>query len=106
MDKIQKRIHELERELKILRSQAFYETDDPLSVIVPEPIQPMFLDVERKVADHFNEIQRDPESGEITIDGERYVLLRSASLSYDFIDFMKERYSDCLLYTSPSPRDA
>lgn len=94
MDKIQKRIHELERELKILRSQAFYETDTPLSVIVPTPIQPMFLEVERKVADHFNEIQRDPESGEITIDGERYVLLRSASLSYDFIDFMKERYSD------------
>jgi two-component sensor histidine kinase len=94
MDKINKRIHELERELKILKSQAFYKTDTPLSVIVPEPIQPMFLDVERKVADHFNEIQRDPESGEITIDGERYVLLRSASLSYDFIDFIKERYSD------------
>lgn len=94
MDKIQKRITELERELRILKSQKFYKSESPLTVDVPKEIEPLFLDVERKEADYFNGILRDPESGEITIDGERYVLLRSASLSFDFIDFIKERYSD------------
>lgn len=94
MDKIQKRITELERELRILKSQKFYKSESPLTVEVPKEIEPLFLDVERKEADYFNGILRDPESGEITIDGERYVLLRSASLSFDFIDFIKERYSD------------
>lgn len=94
MDKIQKRIDELERELRSLRNQKYHRTDHTLSVTVPEEVEPMFLDVERKVADYFNELQRDPESGEITIAGERYVLLRSASLSYEFVQFIKERYSD------------
>lgn len=94
MDKIQKRIDELERELRILKSQKFYKAESPLTVEVPEEIEPLFLDVERKEADYFNGILRDPESGEITIDGERYVLLRSASLSFDFIEFIKERYAD------------
>lgn len=94
MEDIQKRIIDLERELKILKSEKFNNTETPLSVDVPDEIAPLFLDVERKVADYFNGIQRDPESGEITIDGERYVLLRSSSLSFDFIDFIKERYAD------------
>ncbi len=100
MNKIERRIHELERELKILKGQSYYDTDSSLTVSVPEEIGPMFLEMERKVADYFNEIRLDPASGEITIDGERYILLRSASMSYDFIDFIKERYND------KSPREA
>jgi two-component sensor histidine kinase/predicted hydrocarbon binding protein len=62
--------------------------------MVPEQIADIFHDVEKKVHEYFNHLHFDPCSGEITIDGERYLLLRSSSMSYEFIDFIKERYPD------------
>ena len=95
MDKtIQDRITELESELRKLRTEQCAAESEPNTVFVPEQISDVFLAVEKKVHAYFNHLHLDPCSGEITIDGERYVLLRSASMSYEFIDFIKERYPE------------
>lgn len=94
MNDIQRRIFELEKELRELRKKLYTSSDKTQTVIVPPQIEEIFLNLEKIVADHFENIQRDPMSGEITIEGERYILLRSGSMSYEFIEFIKERYAD------------
>jgi len=70
------------------------EATEPETVQVPEPLKATFLSIENKIRSYFNEINMDPESGEITVEGQRYVLLRSDSLSHEFLDFIIERYTD------------
>ena len=64
------------------------------TVIVPDSLSEIFGAVEKKVEEHFTDFNYDPVSGEITVHGQRYILFRSDSMSYEFMDFIKERYSD------------
>ncbi len=91
---IEQRIESLEKELKQLKCQLEVGKQRPVSVIVPDEMKAQFGSVEEKVSEYFDHIHFDPESGEITIEGERYLLFRSGSLSHEFIDFIKERYGD------------
>lgn len=91
---LEKKIVQLEKELSLLKTELLNLNDGTKSVHVPAEIEDFFLAIERKVASYFHDIHFDPISGEITVHGERYVLFRSASVSIDFIDFIKERYSD------------
>ena len=70
------------------------ENSEPSTVIVPDPIKDQFFEIEDKIRRYFNDINIDPDSGEITAQGQRYVLLRSDSLSHEFLDFVVERYAD------------
>lgn len=85
--KLQRELHELNSELRALNSAA-------RTVQVPGHLESLFSEIEQRVAIYFEEFHHDAECGEITVFGERYVLLRTASLSYEFIHFIKERYSD------------
>ncbi|MDX1653072.1 MAG: histidine kinase dimerization/phosphoacceptor domain -containing protein [Brumimicrobium sp.] len=51
---------------------------------VPEALRDLFLNLQSKFEGHFRQLQFNPEKGELTLNGERYILLRSSSLSYDF----------------------
>jgi hypothetical protein len=92
---IKKNIKQLEKELseqRRLLSQK--ENKGPHTVDVPEAFAEIFANVENKVGKHFDDIHFDPLSGEITVHGQRYILFRSDSMSFEFMEFIKERYAD------------
>jgi two-component sensor histidine kinase/predicted hydrocarbon binding protein len=92
---IKKKIKLLEKELlaqkRLLQQE---EVVRPETVIVPAEFSELFASIEDKVDAHFDDFHFDPVSGEITVEGQRYVLFRSDSMSHEFMDFMLERYSD------------
>ncbi len=59
------------------------------TVRVPEPMQQLFERAEAVVSEFFNNRKDSPEQGSIEIYGERYVLLRAASLSVDFFELVR-----------------
>lgn len=64
------------------------------TVIVPDEFAAIFDNAEKNVSDYFESLSIEPEQGEIIINNERYVLFKSSSLSYEFLDIIKELYSN------------
>jgi PAS domain S-box-containing protein len=64
------------------------------TVKVPEPFEPLFLAAQEHVAQYFREKSENPSEGTIEVGGQRYILVRGASLSVDLFEIMKERYKD------------
>lgn len=62
----------------------------PTSTRVPEQFVPLFDAAEGYVRAYFDQMQRDPEKGTIRIGGERYVLMRAASLAFGFLECMRD----------------
>lgn len=93
-EELEARIRSLESELSELRLQLIEQSSETRTVHVPEDMEEIFAAIEKKVAEYFRHFQYDPESGEITVFGERYVLFRSGSVSHEFIQFIQERYGN------------
>jgi two-component sensor histidine kinase/predicted hydrocarbon binding protein len=95
-----KRISDLEAEIERLRSEnlrlreKLFSGQPGKTVVVPDAFAPIFEKAERNVESYFADCSIQPENAEIMISGERYVLFRSASLSYEFLDIIKELYSN------------
>tara|TARA_B100000508_G_scaffold141095_1_gene146774 strand:+ start:53337 stop:55496 length:2160 start_codon:yes stop_codon:yes gene_type:complete len=83
-DKLVSEIQELELALKKKREEANKLNDETYSVDAPSPFEEQFHSLQYKMADYFNAAEYLPETGEIKIKGERYLLTRSSSLSFDF----------------------
>jgi signal transduction histidine kinase len=64
------------------------------TVRVPDPIRPLFLKAQKYVARYFGDKALEPETGTISISGERYILLRAASMSVEFFDLVTSLYQD------------
>lgn len=64
------------------------------TVIVPEELQSIFDQAEENVKSYFKETICNPEDAEININDERYVLMRSSAISYEFVDVFREFYSN------------
>jgi len=64
------------------------------TVQVPDAFREIFNQAEENVGKYFSDVYNSAEDGEISINGERYILIRSAALSYEFLDIIKEMYSD------------
>jgi signal transduction histidine kinase len=62
------------------------------TVRVPRELEPAFLAAEDVVSRYFAETRRDPSQGTIEIAGERYVLVRAASLSVEFFAMVEELF--------------
>jgi len=62
----------------------------PTTARVPEPFIPLFDAAESYVRAHFDSLERRPEKGTIHVAGERYVLVRAASLTTGFIEVMRD----------------
>jgi len=62
------------------------------TVRVPPDVEPLFDKAEQVVSRFFRERKDDPTVGTIEIFGERYVLLRAASLSVEFFDLVRGFY--------------
>ena len=64
------------------------------TVKVPEEFEPVFQKAQEYVSRYFEGKKEDPSKGTIEIFGERYILVRAASMSVDFFDTVRDLYSD------------
>ncbi|MEZ4923146.1 MAG: histidine kinase dimerization/phosphoacceptor domain -containing protein [Crocinitomicaceae bacterium] len=90
---LHKEIESLKAENKKLKDQLNFSSIAK-TVIVPDDFKDIFLEAERNVRSYFSETNKIAENGEITISGERYILIRSAALSFEFIDALREMYGN------------
>ena len=61
---------------------------------VPAPLIEQFLKAQNYVERYFDKKRETPEKGVIDISGERYILVRAASMSKEFFDLMTSFYED------------
>lgn len=90
---LKQKIELLEKENRHLREQMDLDLIKH-TVVVPEAFRPIFDQAEKNVRKYFSSLYNSSENGEIVISGERYILIRSAALSYEFLDIIKELYSN------------
>ena len=64
------------------------------TVKVPAPFEAPFLKAQDYVARYFANRVEQPDTATIAINGERYVLLRAASLSVEFVELVTKLYQD------------
>jgi len=64
------------------------------TVKVPALFEPPFLRAQEYVRRYFSERVENPDAATITIAGERYVLVRAASLSVEFIELVTKLYEE------------
>jgi len=93
VNSLHKQIEDLRRENTRLKEQLNF-TSIKETVIVPAAFKEIFDVAEKNVADYFSDVYNLAENGEIVISGERYILIRSAALSFEFLDIIKELYSN------------
>lgn len=59
-------------------------TDEQTKVVrCPSPLAPLFVEAERIMDGFFSEVRREPEIGQIRIQGVRYMLMRTDSMSIE-----------------------
>ncbi len=64
------------------------------TVSVPEQFEPIFKKAQDYVIRYFSEKKEDASKGKIEIFGQRYILIRAASMSVDFFDTIKNMFKD------------
>lgn len=62
------------------------------TVKCPKPFEPLFEKAEEYVSNSFEKKKFQPEKGTITINGERYILVRAQAMSVHFMEFIKNMY--------------
>jgi diguanylate cyclase (GGDEF)-like protein/PAS domain S-box-containing protein len=97
-EQLQARIAELEAELALLRTHDRAAEGGPsghlTTVKVPKPFEAPFLRAQDYVSRYFANRIEQPDTATISIAGERYVLLRAASLSVEFVELVTKLYQD------------
>jgi diguanylate cyclase (GGDEF)-like protein len=86
------RIAALEAQLGKLRRELL--SGELSTVKVPKPFEAPFLRAQEYVARYFADRVEQPGTATIQIAGERYVLLRAASLSVEFVELVMRLYQD------------
>ncbi len=64
------------------------------TVSVPEQFEPLFQKAQEYVHNFFQQKEDDPSKGTIELFGQRYILVRAASMSVDFFETIKGLYQD------------
>lgn len=64
------------------------------NVKCPEPFVPLFAEAEKFMGGFFGELERDPERGVIEISGERYMLMRTTSMSIELQNELAKTFGD------------
>jgi diguanylate cyclase (GGDEF)-like protein/PAS domain S-box-containing protein len=88
------RIAELEAELVRLGQPRLPHPERLTTVNVPAQFEAPFLRAQEYVARYFAHRVEQPDTATIAIAGERYVLLRAASLSVEFVELVTKLYQD------------
>ena len=93
--KLLARIKALEASLARLRDRKRIVDGNRLSTVkVPAQFEVPFLRAQEYVARYFADRVEHPDTATISIAGERYVLLRAASLSVEFVEMVMKLYQD------------
>ncbi len=66
--------------------------ESPRFVRCPEPFNPLFCASESALGGFFSGIESQPEKGQLTISGERYILARAATFSLELRRILEEEY--------------
>jgi len=69
-------------------------TDKLTTVSVPEQFAPIFQKAQDYVARYFADRIEDPAQSSIIISGERYILVRAASMSVEFFELVQSLYRE------------
>jgi PAS domain S-box-containing protein len=64
------------------------------TVAVPEQFEPIFRKAQEYVSAYFSQKKEDASTGKIEVFGQRYILVRAASMSVDFFDTIKGMFKD------------
>ena len=64
------------------------------TVKVPEQFETIFQKAQEYVSKYFNQKEEDATKGKIEVFGQRYILIRAASMSVDFFDTIKSMFED------------
>ncbi len=64
------------------------------TVTVPEQFEPIFQKAQEYVSKYFGQKIEDASKGKIEVFGQRYILIRAASMSVDFFDTIKSMFED------------
>ncbi|MGZ3884930.1 MAG: hypothetical protein ACXVPD_12295, partial [Bacteroidia bacterium] len=83
----------LKKENKKLREGLAGRNSKP-TVHAPRQFRPIFDKAEQIVGDYFRGLKFTPSKGTIEINEERYVLVRASALSHEFLNSIKDLYSD------------
>lgn len=105
MDDASRSRAELQEEIRALRAELARRSNPSASswtdesaqletVRVPAAFQAAFLRAQHYVARYFSSKLEDPRRSAITIAGERYILVRAASMSVEFFDLVASLYED------------
>lgn len=70
------------------------ENKKPTLVRCPEPFEPLFAAAEESMGTFFTGLDRKPEKGEITISGERYLLMRAESLAIELQEELRKTFGE------------
>lgn len=91
---LQERIKELEAQVAFLKKERQFFSPQGPTVKTPDSFAPPFEAAQKTVNEYFKDFETKPEEGTITINGQRYVLLRASALSYEFLKNIMELYAD------------
>ncbi|MFP4598621.1 MAG: ATP-binding protein [Persicimonas sp.] len=64
------------------------------SPTIPQRLQPAIEKARELVSCYFSDTQFDPEAGRVKVGGERYLLVRAASMSVEFFEVVRRLYRD------------
>ncbi len=60
----------------------------------PAPFEPLFLEAEQVMEGFFADLQREPERGQIHIQGVRYMLMRTDSMSIELHEELRKTFGE------------
>ena len=81
---IESEIKKTEKKLSDLKRRLSENSKHDNVFSSPKDYEEMFLQIQDKFSDYFNDKTFYPSEGKIEINNERYILMRSSSISYDF----------------------
>jgi two-component sensor histidine kinase/predicted hydrocarbon binding protein len=94
IEQLKLKVKELESENELLRGGITSFLATGKTVNSPQQFQPIFDKAEEVVKNYFTKLKASPSKGRIEINEERYVLLRASSLSFGFLNKIKDLYAD------------
>lgn len=71
-----------------------FKSNQLIMANVPEKLRPFFSDAEHYIRSRFQDKVESPEDGSIVIGGNRYILVRAASMSTEFFDMVNNLYGE------------
>jgi signal transduction histidine kinase len=91
LNALRARLAELERSVPAV----YLSGDEQLDTVsVPKPFEAIFLKAQNYVKRYFSSKIEDPRHSNIIISGERYILVRAASMSVEFFEMVMSLYQD------------